>query len=123
MALVSGYEGSVKIGTTVVGSVSGFTYSITGSEQDASVLGSEWEVTRVTTKNVSGSVTLRFDPSNSGQNQLSIGAALTLILLSTTGVQATGPAVVTEVAIDQSSPQTVVSKTISFKSTGAWTGV
>lgn len=120
MGLISGNEGSVKIGANSIAEVRNFKYTMSANLADTSTLGSEFGKVRKTQKNASGSVECWADLDNAQQNQLVAGAAISLVLVHTDGKQVTFPAVIETVEVDQGGPTGVCQRTINWKSNGAW---
>lgn len=120
MAVISGYEGTVKIGGTAVGEVRNWSMTRSAQLVDTGTIGGgAWQRNRATQKSISGKVECFHDPDNALQNSMSEGAAVTLILVAQDGKQQTVPAIISDVEIDQGGQSGVATRNFSFKGNGA----
>ena len=77
MAVLKGYQGNFKVGTTTVGEISEWTLDVSADIVDTSAFGDEWKNKTATQKDWTGSITGRLDTSDTGQSALIIGADIT----------------------------------------------
>jgi hypothetical protein len=120
MAQYSGYEGTVKIGSTAVGEVRNWRYTEDAELQDASTIGGgQWRKNRATMKGLEGEIECFYDPDNALQNQMSAGASVTLILVSAEGKQKTIPAVIASVDVDMGGTSGLQQRNFTWRSNGA----
>lgn len=125
MATFIGKNGVVKIGTVTIAEVKSFTITQQAANVDASAMGDDWTVHKITQKSWSGSLACHADPTDTtGQEALIVGASVTLKLLpqgTTTGsYELTGTALITDVQI-QADHTNVLERTFTFQGTGALT--
>lgn len=78
MAVLKGYAGNIKAGTTVIGEMSDWSLDVNADIVDTSAFGDEWKTKVATQKDWSGSCNGRLDTSDSGQSALTIGADVTM---------------------------------------------
>lgn len=71
MAVLKGYAGSVKAGSTptTAGEIKSFSISINADTQETTSLGSAWATNVSTIKRWSGSIDAQFDIGDSGQDE------------------------------------------------------
>lgn len=124
MATRKGKEGVVKVGTTVVGEVKSFQLEVTSNEVDTSIMGVNWTKTDSTQNSWSGSMEMFYDPTDTGQQGVSVGDMATLAFYyegSTTGLKFdSGEALITSVSKSQSFDD-MVNLTVAFKGNGTLT--
>jgi len=124
MATHKGKEGVVKVGANVVGEVKSFEVEITANEVDTSTLGTDWTGTDSTQNSWSGTMEMFYDPADTGQGGVTVGAKVTVALYyegSTTGLDYdTGTALITSVSRSQSFDG-MVNQTVAFTGDGALT--
>jgi len=103
MAVHHGKQGVVKIGAASVAEVTGFTYIESADTAESHACGDSWKERVAGMNDNKGTITCHYDPSDTaGQDALSIGAGVTLLLYfedgSTTGeAEHSVPAIITEV--------------------------
>jgi len=74
MAVLKGYSGNIKVGTTTIGEMGDWSLDVNIDIADTSAFGDEWKKKTGTQKDWSGSCVGRLDPNDAGQSQLTIGA-------------------------------------------------
>lgn len=78
MAKIKGYGGVVRIGAAVVGELQDWALDETARTIEGYSMGDEWETREGTVKAWSGSATAYYDPADTGQGALDLGAKVTL---------------------------------------------
>jgi predicted secreted protein len=129
MAL-KGYDGSVSIGATAVGSVKAFSINTTKATVDTTTFDANgWTENESTLRSWTGSVTVIVDPTDAGQVAMVAGlasdttVALSLVVNSgggTSQVTYAGSAIITDEPIT-SDVNSIVEVSMSFTGTGALT--
>lgn len=125
MATFIGKHGIVKVGTTTIAEVKSFSISQQASSIDATAMGNEWAVHKITQKSWSGSLACHCDPTDkTGQEALMVGALVTLKLQpqgSGSGdYELTGSALISDIQI-QTDHAGIIERSFSFQGTGALT--
>tara|TARA_R110002020_G_scaffold98979_4_gene235239 strand:- start:4598 stop:4987 length:390 start_codon:yes stop_codon:yes gene_type:complete len=80
MATYAGKDGTVKIGTDILGETSSWSLTTSVATTDSSVLGDDWEKHQTLQKSWSGQVETFWDHDDAGQNALEEGVQVTLNL-------------------------------------------
>ena len=125
MASTSGYNGKVKVGANTVGEVMSFTVNENMEPIDTTVMGTagSWRTHLAGLKTWDGTIEVRFDDADSGQDALDIGASVTLELYpegdGSGDYKLSGTASVTGVSQTQSYDNTTVTRTFTFQGSGA----
>lgn len=105
MANFKGKDGTVRAGGQVVGEVKSWDITETANEVDASKMGSDWTSVQSTQLSWAGSLSLFWDPADTGQLQMGIGTLVTLDLYprgnTATLQRYTGQALITSVGRPQ----------------------
>ncbi len=78
MAVLKGYSGNIKSGTTTIGEMSDWSLDVNADIVDTSAFGDEWKKKTATQKDWSGSCSGRLYPADAGQTALTIGADVTM---------------------------------------------
>lgn len=121
MAKITGTNGAVKSGALVVGSVTEFSVERTGETVEDSVLGQTEKSFVPDRTSWAGSMTVLYDPADTGQDTLTINAELELHLIpggDTAGNEDfNGSVILTGVSLPVAAGA-MVSKNVSFQGTG-----
>ena len=80
MTTYAGKDGTVKIGTDILGETSSWTLNTSVATVDSSVLGDDWEKHQTLQKSWGGQVETFWDPDDAGQSALEEGSQVTLNL-------------------------------------------
>lgn len=80
MANHLGKEGALRISSTTVAELRGYSLSISAANVEDTVIGDDWTTHRTTQKSWSGSADLFWDETDAGQLALTIGSAVTINL-------------------------------------------
>ncbi len=124
MARYKGHNGSVTVGVATVGEIKSFDVTISASELDGSIMGSDWAGIETGQKSASGTINVLHDPNDAQQNSLATGSTVELHLYpagNTSGLQEiTGNFVVTSQSM-QSNVNDLVQSTYEVKNVGSVT--
>ena len=124
MANFKGKDGVAKIGGVVVGETKSWDITETANEVDASKMGSDWTNVQGTQNSWKGSLSLFWDPADSGQLGLVIGTMVAVDLyprgVTTTFQRYTGQALITSIGKPQAF-NGLVECSIDFTGNGALT--
>lgn len=119
MANYDGNDGKVKIGSNVVAEVQSFSLNESVNMRDTASLGSDWDTQKPGSKTGSGTVTCWYDDTDTdGQQALTVGAEVTLVLLplgdASGRPEISATAVITEVGREVTGRNQTVQRTFSF---------
>lgn len=115
MAVLKGYAGNIKVGTNTIGEISEWSLDVNADIVDTSAFGDEWKKKTATQKDWSGSCNGRLDPSDAGQNALTIGSDVTLELYVNDSNYYSGNAVVESISYGAAVADVI---TVTFNFTG-----
>jgi hypothetical protein len=125
MALLTGKDGSVKIGGTAVASVTSWKLNIGAEVHDCSILGTDWVVRQTGAKDATGTVSVYMDGTDTGAQQAALrtaaigGTAVALELFTDATYHYAGSAFVTlSASVQQGSVSTM---DFNFSANGTWT--
>lgn len=121
MATFTGSIGSVTVGGVVIGELTNFSINQSAETVDDTAKGDTWRSKKATFKTWSGSLTFRWDPSDSGQGAVVAGADLALVAYPTTNASGekyySGNAIITEIELS-SELEALIETTVSFEGNG-----
>jgi predicted secreted protein len=122
MANHLGKEGVLKISTTTVAEIRGYSLGQSAATTEDTVIGDEWTTHKTTLKSWQGSGDLFWDEADAGQIALTIGATVTVNLypegIASSSTYFSGSALVT--AFDVTARHdSMVEATFSFQGVGA----
>ena len=124
MTNYKGKDGVAKINGNTVGETKSWDITETANETDASKMGMDWTSVQATQSSWKGSLSLWWDPADTGQAPLVIGTMLTLDLyprgVTTTYQRYTGQVLITSIGRPQS-VDGLVEQNIEFTGNGTLT--
>jgi hypothetical protein len=125
MATFLGKDGIIKVGANAVLEVVDFSVTESADTHDDTSKGDDWRTFKAGHKSWSGSLSCRYDPTDStGQEALAIGATAALTLQPVDGTagspELTGNAIITEVG-EEYPLEGLSARNISFQGSGALT--
>ena len=122
MANHLGKEGVLKISTTTVAELRGYSISESAANTEDTVIGDDWTTHRTTLKSWNGSADLFWDETDSGQLSLTLGSAVTINLypegIAASSTYRSGQALIEGCDLT-ARHDSVVEYAISFKGNGA----
>lgn len=98
MAVLKGYSGNIKVGTTTIGEMGDWSLDVNTDIVDSSAFGDEWKKKTATQKDWSGSCNGRLDPNDAGQTALTIGADVTMRFYEDSGHYYSGAGIVESIS-------------------------
>jgi predicted secreted protein len=122
MANHLGKEGVLKISTTTVAEIRGYSLGQSAANTEDTVIGDEWTTHRTTLKSWSGSGDLFWDETDAGQISLTIGSAVTVNLypegIASSSTYFSGQALIESFDVT-ARHDSMVEASFSFKGNGA----
>tara|TARA_E500000178_G_C16989095_1_gene739885 strand:+ start:493 stop:879 length:387 start_codon:yes stop_codon:yes gene_type:complete len=124
MATHHGKEGVVKVGSDVVGEITGFALETTGDVVEDTQLSDAAKSFISGRTSFSGSLDMNYDETDTAQENLTVGSSVSFTLLpegNTSGDQSfAGSGIVTSMSINNGM-DAVVTRTVNFQGSGALT--
>jgi predicted secreted protein len=125
MATLLGKEGTVSVGASDVAEVKSFSIDMSAATVNDTVMGDTWESKRATFNSWTGSLDCFWDPADTAQLALDVGAEVTVKLSPegsdvTGDVYWTGSCIVTSISLS-TAHDGLVEASFSFEGNGALT--
>ena len=124
MATHHGKEGVIKVGSDVVGELTGFALETTGDVVEDTQLSDAAKSFISGRTSFSGSLDMNYDETDTAQENLTVGSSVSFTLLpegNTSGDQSfAGSGIVTSMSINNGM-DAVVTRTVNFQGSGALT--
>jgi|TARA_R100000654_G_scaffold10949_2_gene23940 hypothetical protein len=124
MATHHGKEGVIKVGSDVVGELTGFALETTGDVVEDTQLSDAAKSFIAGRTSFSGSLDMNYDETDTAQENLTVGSSVSFTLLpegNTSGDQSfAGSGIVTSMSINNGM-DAVVTRTVNFQGSGALT--
>lgn len=124
MACISGNDGVVKVGANAVGKIVSFEVEETAETLDCTAMGDQWNTVTPGRNSWTASLTVRWQRSDAGQNALTVGASVAVLLYpegdATGSAELSGNAVVTKVGVAVNKDD-IVERSVELTGDGALT--